>query len=56
MPGKIRLVDDLTGGSVNNTVQASESPKPQNVDFIGALLLCVCVTGEWWISGHGSNL
>ena len=42
MPGKIRRVDDLTGGSVNNTVQASESPKPQDVDFIGELSYCVC--------------
>ena len=38
-PNKIRLIDDLTGSKINNTVQSSESPKPQNIDFIGALLL-----------------
>ena len=38
-PNKIRLIDDLTGSKYNNTVQASESPKPQNIDFIGAVLL-----------------
>eukprot|EP00435_Cladocopium_sp_Y103_P031237 s2858_g7.t2 len=38
-PGKIRLIDDLSGSFVNSIVQASESPKPQNADFIGAMLL-----------------
>ena len=38
-PGKVRLIDDLSGSKVNSTVQASESPRPQNIDFIGALLL-----------------
>ena len=38
-PGKVRLIDDLTGSKVNNTVQTSESPKPQSVDYIGAMLL-----------------
>eukprot|EP00435_Cladocopium_sp_Y103_P073783 s444_g45.t1 len=38
-PGKIRLIDDLSGSLVNSTAQASESLKPQNADFIGAMLL-----------------
>ena len=38
-PGKVRLIDDLTGSKVNSTVQTSESPKPQSVDYIGAMLL-----------------
>ena len=38
-PGKVRLIDDLSGSSVNSTVQTAESPKPQNVDYIGATLL-----------------
>ena len=44
-PGKIRLIDDLSGSQVNSTVQTSESPKPQNLDFIGALLLQILQTG-----------
>eukprot|EP00435_Cladocopium_sp_Y103_P009876 s4862_g2.t1 len=40
-PGKVRLIDDLSGSLINQTVQAVESPKPQNVDFIGAMLLDV---------------
>ena len=40
-PGKIRLIDDLSGSHVNRTVQCSESPKPHSVDFIAALLLKV---------------
>ena len=35
----MRLIDDLSGSSVNSTVQTAESPKPQNVDYIGATLL-----------------
>ena len=38
-PGKIRLIDDLTGSHVNNSVQTVESPKPQNIDYIGTILL-----------------
>eukprot|EP00435_Cladocopium_sp_Y103_P067862 s777_g30.t1 len=45
-PGKIRLIDDLSGSHVNSTVQAAESPKPQNVDFIGAMLLSVLQTNS----------
>ena len=42
-PGKIRLIDDVSGSSrsVNKTVQCSESPKPHSVDFIAAMLLKV---------------
>ena len=36
---KVRLIDDLTMGGQNLTVQAAESPKPFNTDVIGALLL-----------------
>ena len=38
-PGKVRVIDDSTGSRVNHTDQTSESPKPQNVDYIGAILL-----------------
>lgn len=40
-PGKVRLIDDLSGSRVNSTVQTSESPKPQSVDYIGAMILQV---------------
>ena len=40
-PGKIRLIDDLSASSVNQTVQCSESPKPQSIDFVAALLLTI---------------
>ena len=46
-PGKVRLIDDLSGSQVNGTVQTSESPKPQNLDFIGALLLQILQTGSF---------
>ena len=45
-PGKIRLIDDLTGSHVNSTVQTGESPKPQNIDYIGAMLLQALQSGE----------
>ena len=38
---KVRLVDDMSGSSVNATVQATESPKPHGVDFIAALALAM---------------
>ncbi|CAL1147099.1 unnamed protein product [Cladocopium goreaui] len=38
-PGKIRLIDDLSASNVNQTVQCAESPKPQSIDFVAALLL-----------------
>ena len=38
-PGKVRLIDDLTGSGVNKTVQSSEAPKPHGVDFIASLVL-----------------
>ena len=40
-PGKIRLIDDLSASNVNQTVQCSESPKPQSIDFVAALLLTI---------------
>ena len=40
-PGKIRLIDDLSASNVNQTVQCSESPKPQSLDFVAALLLTI---------------
>ena len=40
-PGKIPLIDDLSGSDVNSTVQCAESPKPHSVDFIAAMLLGV---------------
>ena len=40
-PGKIRLIDDLSASSVNQTVQCAESPKPQSIDFVAALLLTI---------------
>ena len=40
-PGKIRLIDDLSGSliMIKKTVQCAESPKPHSVDFIAALLV-----------------
>ena len=40
-PGKIRLIDDLSASNVNQTVQCAESPKPQSIDFVAALLLTI---------------
>ena len=44
-PGKIRLIDDLSASSVNQTVQCSESPKPHSVDFVAALILSMLRQG-----------
>ena len=44
-PGKIRLIDDLSASNVNQTVQCSESPKPQSIDFVAALLLTILKSG-----------
>ena len=45
-PNKIRLIDDLSGSFVNQTVQCAESPKPQSVDFVAALLLSLLKHGK----------
>ncbi|CAK8994255.1 Uncharacterized protein SCF082_LOCUS3853 [Durusdinium trenchii] len=36
---KTRLIDDLTVGGQNGTVQSNESPKPQGPDVIAAILI-----------------
>ena len=36
---KVRLIDDLSGSFINGTVQTSELPTLQNIDYIGATLL-----------------
>ena len=36
---KVRLIDDLTGSGINQTVQASESPKPHTTDVVASALL-----------------
>ena len=38
-PNKVRLIDDLSISQLNSTVQASESPRPQSTDVIGALVV-----------------
>ena len=36
---KIRLIDDLSGSSVNATVQTVESPKPHTTDVVASVVL-----------------
>ena len=36
---KVRLIDDLSGSGINQTVQASESPKPHTTDVVASALL-----------------
>lgn len=36
---KVRLIDDMSGSSINQTVQVVESPQPQGSDVIAALAL-----------------
>ena len=37
--GKIRLIDDLSDSGVNGSVQTTESPKPQSLDVVAAMVL-----------------
>ena len=36
---KIRLIDDLSDSGVNGSVQTTESPKPQSLDIVAAMVL-----------------
>eukprot|EP00438_Fugacium_kawagutii_P023433 Skav223482 [mRNA] locus=scaffold643:15800:17638:+ [translate_table: standard] len=36
---KVRLIDDMSGSGINQTVQASESPKPHGTDVVAAMIL-----------------
>ena len=38
-PNKIRLIDDMSCSSINQTVQTTESLRPHTVDFISSLIL-----------------
>ena len=38
-PGKIRLIDDLSGSHINSTVQADETPRPHSTDVIASVAL-----------------
>ena len=55
--GKIRLIDDLSASNVNQTVQCAESPKPQSIDFVAALLLTILKSsGGAQIQGRSFDL
>eukprot|EP00438_Fugacium_kawagutii_P002538 Skav207754 [mRNA] locus=scaffold181:133572:138810:- [translate_table: standard] len=43
---KVRLIDDMSGSRINQTVQALESPKPQGTDMIAALVLEILQVGQ----------
>ena len=38
---KTRLIDDLTVGGVNGTVQVAESPRPHTTDLLASLALAI---------------
>ena len=55
-PGKIRLIDDLSGSLVNSTVQTNESPKPHTTDVVAALSLELLRSGHKEVLGRAYDL
>ena len=55
-PGKIRLIDDLSGSLVNATVQTNESPKPHTTDMVAALSLELLRSGHKEVLGRAYDL
>lgn len=56
-PGKIRLIDDLSGSNLNQNVQCAESPKQHSIDFVAALLLSILKEGGTFrIKGRSLDL
>ena len=55
-PGKVRLIDDLSGSLIISTVQTNESPKPHTTDVIAALSLELLRSGNKNILGRAYDL
>ena len=53
---KTRLIDDLTVGGVNGTVQVAESPLPHTTDLLASLALAINSKGNARFEGRGQNI
>ena len=55
--GKIRLIDDLSDSGVNGAVQTTESPKPQSLDVVAAMVLeCLKKLNRFQVLGKTYDL
>ena len=54
---KIRLIDDLSDSGVNGAVQTTESPKPQSLDVVAAMVLeCLKKLNKFQVLGKTYDL